>query len=316
MGIPLQKLLDEKLADKHNRKENTYILYDSNAIVSLMKDGYQLVQHLHKKAIWLEEADQDPDAPTFLVGWAIKTKMFNAGMIKKGTTTYPFQIYKLTKTAQKLRNTIKEPREITTPKKTIVEEKEPRHKKLLRQSRSLPARTPNTNNEKVEPEEKPDWWPRTSAVYRHSDKKDISGTGFVIHGVMFADGKVVIWWKSSSAVAQFDSFDKFRDVHLGGTKHGNSTIHWAVDEKPDLPTEGHEIPMASTEKLLNKIEPLTEPTKKEKEDPLKCFYCNVKTKLKRGRKPWRNVCAKKKCTTIFKEENAIHKKLQQLEKTT
>jgi len=86
---------------------------------------------------------------------------------------------------------------------------------------------PNTLNVKHNDlDELPEWWPKTFAVYRTKDNKNLSGNGFAILGVVFENGKVVIYWRSTGCVATFDSFSMFERVHLNGAAHGSAEVLW------------------------------------------------------------------------------------------
>ena len=65
----------------------------------------------------------------------------------------------------------------------------------------------------VEPE------PRLFSLHRRSDETGISGTGRVLDGVVFHNGKVVVCWRSDlhgghSSVVVYDTWDGFLAVHV------------------------------------------------------------------------------------------------------
>lgn len=61
--------------------------------------------------------------------------------------------------------------------------------------------------------------PRLFTLWRRTDETGISGTGRVLDGVVFHNGKVVVCWRSDlhgghSSVAVYDSWDAFEAVHI------------------------------------------------------------------------------------------------------
>lgn len=76
------------------------------------------------------------------------------------------------------------------------------------------------------------WWrkhepkPVLFEVHRSKDPKEISGTGHVIDGVIFPNGKTVIQWrhKKKQSVAIFDTFTQFQSVHM--KHHDGSQLNW------------------------------------------------------------------------------------------
>lgn len=72
--------------------------------------------------------------------------------------------------------------------------------------------------------------PRLFQLHRLDDFSGISGTGHVLDGVIFSDGKVAVRWKSdNSSVAIFDSLTQFKNIHVA--KHGRSKIVWLYSDK-------------------------------------------------------------------------------------
>lgn len=72
----------------------------------------------------------------------------------------------------------------------------------------------------------PTWWPKGFVVNRSKDRKHISGSGFVIHGVVFENGKTVICWQSTGCIAVFDSYQLFESIHLRGSVHDDCEVLW------------------------------------------------------------------------------------------
>ena len=56
---------------------------------------------------------------------------------------------------------------------------------------------------------------RRFKINRPIDINGISGTGFVIDGVIFDDGTIIIQWKTKyQSIAIFKSFEDFKAVHI------------------------------------------------------------------------------------------------------
>lgn len=65
-------------------------------------------------------------------------------------------------------------------------------------------------------------------MIRHNDDNGISGTGVVLDGVIFPNGRVVVCWKAGNGKSKcgsiniYDSIEDFEDIHV--THHpGNGT---------------------------------------------------------------------------------------------
>lgn len=61
--------------------------------------------------------------------------------------------------------------------------------------------------------------PRLFSLWRRGDETGISGTGRVLDGVVFHNGKVVVCWRSDlrgghSSVVLYDSWEAFEAVHI------------------------------------------------------------------------------------------------------
>lgn len=63
--------------------------------------------------------------------------------------------------------------------------------------------------------------PKLFSMFRSSDESGVSGVGKVLDGVIFPCGKVAVCWDPQesrvdvNSVAVYDSFDAFREVHIG-----------------------------------------------------------------------------------------------------
>jgi len=66
---------------------------------------------------------------------------------------------------------------------------------------------------------------RTFTVYRGSDETGVSGTGVIIQGVLFANGRCVIQWlcDPDPGDTQIKDFERFLDTHVR-THPTNKTI--------------------------------------------------------------------------------------------
>ena len=68
-------------------------------------------------------------------------------------------------------------------------------------------------------------------MHRTNDETGISGTGKVLEGVVFTNGKVSVSWTGSSkvkaqSVAVYDSLDDFTDVHINHHPTNQTEILW------------------------------------------------------------------------------------------
>lgn len=71
--------------------------------------------------------------------------------------------------------------------------------------------------------------PRLFTLYRHQDETGISGTGRVLDGVIFHNGKTVICWRSDiskndpdlSSITIYNTWEAFKKVHVDS--HGENT---------------------------------------------------------------------------------------------
>ena len=61
--------------------------------------------------------------------------------------------------------------------------------------------------------------PSLFSLYRCSDESGVSGTGRVLDGVIFHNGKVVVCWRTDlhgghSSIVIYDSWEAFEAVHV------------------------------------------------------------------------------------------------------
>jgi hypothetical protein len=79
--------------------------------------------------------------------------------------------------------------------------------------------------------------PRLFSLYRRSDESGVSGTGRVMDGIIFHNGKVVVCWRSDlrgghSSLVVYDTWEAFEAVH--------------VDPHPSDQTDIRFLPMDNT----------------------------------------------------------------------
>lgn len=76
---------------------------------------------------------------------------------------------------------------------------------------------------------KPQHSPKTFSMIRGSDESGVSGTGKVLEGVLFSDGKVVVRWLTphvASSTAIYDSLDDFHRIHIESHPTNKTRIIW------------------------------------------------------------------------------------------
>ena len=89
---------------------------------------------------------------------------------------------------------------------------------------------------------------RKFTVYRGGDESKVSGTGIVIQGVCFADGKCVIQWlcQPDPGDTQIKDWEKFLDVHIRSHPTNKTIITFEDGEQmkfdPPAPTETEPAP--------------------------------------------------------------------------
>jgi len=67
-------------------------------------------------------------------------------------------------------------------------------------------------------------------MIRHIDSTGISGTGNVLEGVMFKNGKVVVSWLTyTSSTNIYDSLEAFLNVHVNNHGDNANEVVW-LDE--------------------------------------------------------------------------------------
>jgi hypothetical protein len=73
--------------------------------------------------------------------------------------------------------------------------------------------------------------PRLFTMIRKNDESHVSGTGRVLDGTVFHNGKVVICWRSEekhsdSSLGIFDSFEAFKSIHIDPHPSNDTEIVW------------------------------------------------------------------------------------------
>jgi hypothetical protein len=73
--------------------------------------------------------------------------------------------------------------------------------------------------------------PRLFTMIRKNDESHVSGTGRVLDGVVFHNGKVVICWPSEEkrgypSLGIFDSFEAFKFIHIDSHPANETEIVW------------------------------------------------------------------------------------------
>jgi hypothetical protein len=64
-------------------------------------------------------------------------------------------------------------------------------------------------------------------MMRHIDLTGVSGTGKVLTGVVFENGKTVVCWKTfTSSINIYDSFEAFESVHVANHGDKANEIIW------------------------------------------------------------------------------------------
>ena len=78
---------------------------------------------------------------------------------------------------------------------------------------------------------------RTFTVERGNDESGISGTGIVMEGVQFSDGRVAIQWLTTpSSLVIWDCFMEFWNICVEGHPTNNTRVVWS-DGHVDLQNE-------------------------------------------------------------------------------
>lgn len=75
---------------------------------------------------------------------------------------------------------------------------------------------------------------RTFRMIRQSDESKYSGTGEVLQGVIFDNGKTVIQWcvpEKPNSIAIYNSFPDFKEIHIDSHPTNKTIIEFFKGEK-------------------------------------------------------------------------------------
>lgn len=73
--------------------------------------------------------------------------------------------------------------------------------------------------------------PKLFTIKRKSDESGVSGTGRVLDGIVFHNGKVAICWRTENkhgytSVAVYDSFEAFKFIHIDSHPTNDTEIEF------------------------------------------------------------------------------------------
>lgn len=74
--------------------------------------------------------------------------------------------------------------------------------------------------------------PRRFSMVRQADQSGVSGTGKVLDGVEFSNGKVAVSWRpiagagGQSSVGVYDSFAVFEAIHITSHPDNGTQVIW------------------------------------------------------------------------------------------
>lgn len=72
--------------------------------------------------------------------------------------------------------------------------------------------------------------PQVFTMIRHRDCNGVSGTGRVLDGVIFPNGKVVVCWRPEiSSIQVYDSFECFLRIHVDPHPDNRAEIVWSEE---------------------------------------------------------------------------------------
>ena len=75
---------------------------------------------------------------------------------------------------------------------------------------------------------------KTFTIVRNGDESGVSGTGRILDGALFHNGKVAVCWRTDtdgtkygdSSIGIYDSFGAFRRIHIDSHPDNRTEIHW------------------------------------------------------------------------------------------
>lgn len=73
--------------------------------------------------------------------------------------------------------------------------------------------------------------PKLFTMIRKNDESHISGTGRVLDGIVFHNGKVAICWRTEhkhghTGIGLYDSFEAFKFIHIDSHPTNETEIIW------------------------------------------------------------------------------------------
>lgn len=91
--------------------------------------------------------------------------------------------------------------------------------------------------------------PRTFKMIRNGDESGVSGTGYVIDGVLFGDGSVVVFWRTNtSSMGIYKTYEEFESIHI--TPHPTNLTEVIFD---DAESAGHSFDALPANKPMKRI---------------------------------------------------------------
>lgn len=69
--------------------------------------------------------------------------------------------------------------------------------------------------------------PKLFYMIRHADESGVSGTGHVLDGVLWPNGRVTVCWRTErSSVAVYSSYDDFYFIHIESHGKDSASVIW------------------------------------------------------------------------------------------
>ncbi len=81
--------------------------------------------------------------------------------------------------------------------------------------------------------------PKLFRVIRQKDETGLSGTGHVLTGIVFENGKTIIQWVSNAdkqSIAIYPSFEIFQHYHIDSHPENKTILQW-IDMTPNIWTK-------------------------------------------------------------------------------
>lgn len=95
-----------------------------------------------------------------------------------------------------------------------------------------------TKNDNVDAFDKP----QVFTMIRKKDETGVSGTGRVLDGIIFPNGKTVICWRTeTSSIAVYDSYEDFKAIHVDSHKAGSAKIEFFMKRPKKPKKKQHDI---------------------------------------------------------------------------